>query len=129
MADPTQRPADYARPPVRDGVGERLTGILGSIGRGVNEYLSDDEKPRQISFGAQLKCGQQPDALLSSAMGRQLETAQQMKLLSSQRQPYRRGNSPDRVGPSAEQYAQAIETNPMLAKEYFAAFIKEAWRA
>ena len=76
MADPTQRPPDYTRP---QGIGERLTGILGGIGRGVNEYLADDENRARLVMALN-SMRFQPDAGLSSAMGRQLEQAQLIKL-------------------------------------------------
>ena len=121
MADPTQRPPDYTRP---QGIGERLTGILGGIGRGVNEYLADDENRARLVMALN-SMRLQPDAGLSSAMGRQIETAQALRLMNSQ------GNRTAAAirqigGPKAEQYARAIEQNPSLAKEYFAAFIREA---
>lgn len=121
MADPTQRPPDYTRP---QGIGERLTGILGGIGRGVNEYLADDENRARLVMALN-SMRLQPDAGLSSAMGRQIETAQALRLMNSQ------GNRTAAAirqigGPKAEQYARAIEQNPSLAKEYFSAFIKES---
>ena len=119
MADPTQRPADYARPP---GMGERLTGILGSIGRGVNEYLSDDENRARLVLALN-SMRLQPDAGLSSAMGRQLETAQQMKLLSSQGN--RTAAAIRQIAGLRQAYAQAVK-QPNARKEYFAA-LSRAW--
>lgn len=76
MADPSQRPADYARPM---GFGERITGILGGIGRGVNDYLADDEKRARLIMALNTM-RMEPDAQLAQAMGRQLEQAQLLKL-------------------------------------------------
>ena len=75
MADPTQKPPDYVRPM---GMGERLTGILGGIGRGVNEYLSDDENRARLVMALN-SMRLEPDRGLSYAYGRQLENAQALR--------------------------------------------------
>jgi len=75
MADPTQKPADYVRPM---GFGERLTGILGGIGRGVNDYLADDEKRARLVMALN-SMRMEPDRGLSYAYGRQLENAQALR--------------------------------------------------
>ena len=111
-------------PPRPKGFGERISGIFDTIGSGVNNFLDDDEKRARLVLALN-SMRLEPDTGLSSAMGRQLETAQSMRLLTSQ------GNRTAAAirqigGPKAEQYARAIEQNPSLAKDYFAAFIKEA---
>lgn len=75
MADPTQRPPDYTRP---QGIGERLTGILGGIGRGVNEYLADNENRARLVMALN-SMRLEPDRGLSYAYGRQLENAQALR--------------------------------------------------
>ena len=117
----TQPPPPPASPP---GFGQRFMGILEGIGGGISDYLDDDEKRARLVLALN-SMRLQPDAGLASAMGRQLETAQQMRLLNAQ------GNRTAAAirqigGPNAEQYAKAIEENPAFAKEYFAAFIREA---
>jgi hypothetical protein len=99
-------------------------GILEGIGGGISDYLDDDEKRARLVLALN-SMRLQPDSGLASAMGRQLETAQQMRLLNSQ------GNRTAAAvrqigGPKAEQYAKAIEQNPALAKDYFSAFIRES---
>ena len=111
-------------PPRPKGFGERISGIFDTIGSGVNNFLDDDEKRARLVLALN-SMRLQPDTGLASAMGRQLETAQSMRLLSAQ------GNRTAAAirqigGPKAEQYAKAIEANPEFAKEYFAAYIKEA---
>lgn len=129
MADPTQRPPDYVRPP---GMGERLTGILGSIGRGVNEYLSDDENRARLVLALN-SMRLEPDAGLAQAMSQQLKDARALNLVRSQSN---QTSAALRAAASAEtnaqrqkqltQLADYIESNPLntdapkLAVQYLA---------
>ena len=75
MADPTQKPPDYIAPM---GFGERMTGILGGIGRNVNNFLDDDEKRARLVMALN-SMRLEPDRGLSYAYGRQLENAQALR--------------------------------------------------
>jgi hypothetical protein len=115
-----QAPAPAAQP---QGFGDRMMGILGGLGTGIQSFLDDDEKRARLAIALN-SMRLNPDPSLARAMQSQMETAQATRLLKSQ------GNVTAETirkmgGRNAEAYASAVEKNPSLAKEYFAAFLKE----
>ena len=105
------------------GFGDRMMGILGGLGTGIQNFLEDDEKRARLAIALN-SMRLNPDPGFARAMQSQLETAQATRLLKSQ------GNVTAETirkmgGRNAEAYASAVEKNPSLAKEYFAAFLKE----
>lgn len=119
---PAAAPAP-APAPAPMGFGDRMMGILGGIGSGIQNFLDDDEKRARLAIALN-SMRLNPDPSLARAMQSQLETAQATRLLKSQ------GNVTAETirkmgGRNAEAYASAVEKNPSLAKDYFAAFLTE----
>lgn len=129
MVDPAQRPPDYIAPM---GFGERMTGILGGIGRNINNYLDDDEKRARLVLALN-SMRLEPDAGLASAMSDQMKDARAMNIIRSQSN---QTSAALRAAASAEtnqqrqnqltQLADYIESNPLntdapkLAVQYLA---------
>lgn len=79
-----QPPAPAPAPaPAPMGFGDRMMGILGGLGTGIQNYLEDDEKRARLAIALN-SMRLNPDPNLARAMQSQMETAQATRLLSAQ---------------------------------------------
>jgi hypothetical protein len=65
------------------GFGDRMMGILGGLGTGIQNFLDDDEKRARLAIALN-SMRLNPDPNLARAMQSQMETAQATRLLSAQ---------------------------------------------
>ena len=65
------------------GFRDRMIGILGGLGTGIQNYLEDDEKRARLAIALN-SMRLNPDPNLARAMQSQMETAQATRLLSAQ---------------------------------------------
>jgi len=77
---PATAPAPAAQP---QGFRDRMMGILGGIGSGIQNFLDDDEKRARLAIALN-SMRLNPDPNLARAMQSQMETAQATRLLSAQ---------------------------------------------
>ena len=89
-----------------------MTGLLGQIGTGVRNYLSDEENRARLAMGFNTM-RLTPDQGLASALQSRIENAQAMRLLDQQAN--RTAEALEQMGFPAE--ANAVRNNPTLAKE------------
>lgn len=106
--------------PARQGFGQRMTGLLGQIGTGVRNYLSDDENRARLAMAFNTM-RLTPDQGLASALQSRIENAQAMRLLDQQAN--RTAEALEQMGFPAE--ANAVRNNPTLAKEILQEVMKK----
>lgn len=104
----------------RQGLGQRMTGLLGQIGGGIRNYLADDENRARLAMGFNTM-RLTPDQGLASALQSRIETAQAMKLLDVQAN--RTADALEQMGFPAE--ADAVRNNPTMAKEILQEVMKK----
>jgi len=69
--------------PARQGFGQRMTGLLGQIGTGVRNYLSDEENRARLAMAFNTM-RLTPDQGLATALQSRIENAQATRLLGQQ---------------------------------------------
>lgn len=80
VPNPAPEPAPAQEPM---GFGDRMMGILGGLGTGIQNFLDDDEKRARLAIALN-SMRLNPDPGFARAMQSQLETAQATRLLSAQ---------------------------------------------
>lgn len=106
--------------PQRQGFGQRMTGLLGQIGGGIQNYLADDENRARLAMGFNTM-RMTPDQGLASALQSRIETSQAMKMLDAQAN--KTALALEQMGYQNE--ADMVRSNPTLAKEVLQEVLKK----